>query len=93
MMLTLKEQLEGRLRNIGYKEGDYINFDRLVKIFKSLRYVYIVNKDRRFSVLIGHEHGHDFPKYVRIISITEGRNCIWSIGVGYIPNINVEVAR
>lgn len=91
-MITLKEQLEGRLQGIGYKEGDYIKFVRLLKILKSLRYVYIVNEDKNFSVLIGHENKDDFPRDVRIVSIAEGRNCIWSLGVGYIPNIDVVVA-
>lgn len=89
--MTLKTQLEGRLKGIGYKDGNYIRFDRLVRILKSLRYVYIHNVDKRFSVLVGHEDKDRFPKDVRIISITEGSHHIWDCVVGYIPDIEVSV--
>lgn len=89
--MTLKNQLDGRLQNIGYKEGNYINFDRLIKILKSLRYVYIHNMDKGFSVIIGHEDKNKFPKQVRIISIIERQNQIWSLGIGYILSIEVGV--
>jgi hypothetical protein len=87
--MTLKTQLEARLTGIGYKDGDYISFNRLYKILKSLRYVYLYNMDKKHSSLIGHEDKTTFPKNVRIISITELEHQIWSIDVGYIMTIEV----
>jgi hypothetical protein len=87
--IPLKDRLEARLAGIGYRSDRYIRFERLLKILKDLRYVYVASAD--WSTLASHVNAKYFPRDVRIVSIVEKPNQIWSLGEGMIMAIEVSV--
>jgi len=90
-MIPLKDRLEARLVGIGYRCGRYIRFERLLKILKDLRNVYVVNPNTGNSTLVSYVNARHFPKDVRIASIVEKPNQMWSLWEGMIVAIEVEV--